>query len=169
MKKSLLISVWLMIVLCSQAFAQKKVDIWKSGMNIKYEIEESVLTFTMSAPTDGWVAIGLNTEDRLAGSSFLIGRVVNGKAEVVDFYTRKAGDVPKVQELGGKTAVSNISGVENQQGTSISFDLARFPDSKFHHQLTKGKTFYMHIAYSQEDDFDHHSMMRDKLQVIFKH
>ena len=158
-----------MIVLCSQSFAQKKVDIEKRGMSISYQLEEEVLKVSMSAPTDGWVAIGLNSEDRLAGSSFLIGRIVNGKAEVVDFYTRKAGDVPKVKELGGNTAVSNISGVENQEGTSISFELARFPESNFHHQLKSGKTFYMHIAYSQEDDFDHHSMMRDKLQVIFKH
>ena len=156
-----------MIVLCSQVFGQEKVALEKRGMKVEYKLQEQVLKISMSAPTDGWVAIGLNSENRLAGSSFLIGRIVNGKAEVVDFYTRKAGDVPKVKDLGGKTAVSNISGVEDPERTTISFDLARFPKSKFHHQLKSGKTFYMHIAYSQEDDFEHHSMMRDKLEVSF--
>ncbi|MEM6803650.1 MAG: DOMON domain-containing protein, partial [Bacteroidota bacterium] len=150
MKKVLFMSTFLMIYFISSSLAQEIVSIDKSGMNIQYLLDHEVLKIRMKAPTNGWVAIGLNSENKLAGSSFLIGRVVNGKAEVIDFYTRKAGDVPKVEDLGGISAVSNVQGIEDYQFTEISFDLARYPKSKFHHQIKKGKRYYMHIAYSQD-------------------
>ena len=150
-----------------QSFSQKSESIEKRGMKIQYTVGEEFVNFTMTAPTDGWVAIGLNPENKLAGSSFLIGRVKDGTVEIEDFYTRSPGDVPKVKDLGGKTAVRNISGKENSNNTEIVFDLERFPNSKFHHQLKTGKKFFMHIAYSQDDDFAHHSFMRDKVAITF--
>ena len=137
----------------------------KNGMIVSWQMLENDIQITMTAPTDGWVAIGLNPKNQLAGSSFMMGRVVDGKGEVVDFYTIKPGDVHPVEKLGGKTAVGQVKGAEYNGNTSITFNLDANPGGDFHHKLSAGSTFFMHIAYSQDDDFAHHSMMRTVVEI----
>lgn len=150
----------------TSSFAQSTPQkIEKNGMTVEWKVVQNNLKITMTAPTDGWVAIGLNPKDQLAGSSFMMGRVQNGKAEVLDFYTIKPGDVHPVTKLGGQTAVGEVVGSEKGKSTSITFDLSRFPDSQFHHTLEAGSELFMHIAYSQDDDFAHHSMMRTMVKI----
>ncbi|MEO0895351.1 MAG: DOMON domain-containing protein [Bacteroidota bacterium] len=164
----ILAALTLLLAICvTHLSAQQHHSVEKNGMKVSYQVHDDHIEFTLNAPTRGWVAIGLHAKDQLSGSTFLIGRIVEGEVEVVDFYTMRPGLVPKIEELGGKTAVNHFLGKEKGKRTEISFNLARFPNSEFHQQLESGKTFFMHMAYSQEDDFAHHSVMRDKVLVKF--
>lgn len=144
---------------------QSRQSVEKNGMTLAWQIEDNQLQVTMRAPTTGWVAIGINPKNQLAGSSFLMGRVQQGIAEVVDYYTIQPGDVHPVVILGGKSAVDAVSGFEEDNTTTITFELQCFPSGNFHHQLEVGAEYYIHLAYSQDDDFAHHSRMRTVVKI----
>ncbi len=137
----------------------------KNGMQVEWKVVDGKLRVTMEAPTDGWVAIGLNPQNQLAGSSFMMGRVQDQKAEVVDFYTIQPGNVHPVIDLGGNSAVGSVSGWEEGRVSSITFDLTLIPGGDFHHHLKPGSEFFMHMAFSQEHDFAHHSTMRTVVKI----
>ncbi len=157
----------LALLVANSCLAQSSTsnNIEKNGMTVEWQVEEEHLIVTMQAPTTGWVAIGLNPKNQLAGSSFLMGRVQKGQAEVVDYYTIKPGDVHPVTELGGQSAIGEVSGWEKDGATNITFEIPLDPGGKYHHQLNPGSEWFMHIAYSVDDDFAHHSRMRTVVQI----
>lgn len=167
MNSKLLLIITFVFLSFQACIAQKNENksITQNGMTIEWEVIGDNLKMTMIAPTTGWVAIGLNPKSQLAGSSFMMGRVIGNNAEVVDYYTIKPGDVHPVTKLGGQSAVGKVTGIENKGSTSVTFELALNPGGKYHHKLVPGSHFFMHIAYSQEDDFAHHSMMRTMVEI----
>ena len=119
----------------------------------------------MNAPTDGWVAIGFNTQDQLAGTNLIMGCVKSGKTIVEDRHTVRPGHYPTVVELGGTSAVSETSGLENDHYTTISFTIPLKAVDQYHHDLEPGNEYTVLMAYSREDDFLHHSIMRTSVQL----
>ena len=147
----------------SQKPALKKVE--KNGMTVEWHFTKTHLKITMQAPTTGWVAIGFNPENQLPGTSLLMARMRGGQAEALDFYTVGPGDYHPVTELGGRSAIGQIIGWERDGQTHVSFEIERDPGGKFHYELAEGKPFHLLMAFSREDDFDHHSMMRTATEI----
>ena len=146
-------------------FGVLEKQISKNGMTVKWEFKDDRVFFQMSAPTKGWLAIGFNDSEQLTGTYLLMGNVVSGNANVVEHYTRKPGDYLPISELGDRGEVGNIGGKETKLGTTLNFSVPIKSKSKFKKHLKSGTLFNLLMAYSREDDFQHHSVMRTALSV----
>ncbi len=140
--------------------------ITKNNMTVSWEIRSDTLYVEAFAPTEGWVAIGLNTDDQLQGTNLIMGCVIKGEVFIEDHYIRRPGDHLPIISLGGKDALQHRTGKEDALGTTIRFQLPLKAVDKFHLHLEACKAYYLLMAYSQEDDFNHHSMMRTSVKII---
>ncbi|WP_190811594.1 DOMON domain-containing protein [Flagellimonas sp. S3867] len=143
-----------------------KNEISKLGMHIKWHYGNQRIHFTLNAPTAGWLAIGFNDTEQLSGTYLLMANVIGEKTNVVEHYTVKPGNYSPISELGGYAEVKDVQGVENEFGSTISFSLPIAPTSKFKKPLKQGSEYSLLIAFSQEDDFQHHSLKRTAVPII---
>ncbi|MFS4449706.1 DOMON domain-containing protein [Maribacter sp. 2307UL18-2] len=137
----------------------------KNNMTVGWKMEKEYIHFEMEAPTNGWVAIGFNETKSLAGTYLLMGRIRNGKAEVLEYYTEKPGSYKPIADLGIPNRVISISGHEKGNLTKLKFSVPIGKSSKYHKQLSTDSKWTMLLAYSLDDDFQHHSIMRTSVNI----
>ncbi len=134
-------------------------------MTVSWKHEGNRVFFEMTAPTTGWVAIGFNPDEGITATYLLMGRVVNGEAELVEHYTLAPGNYKDIESLGDKVAVANVSGEESGNTSTIRFSLPVKTDGKYQKSLTTELKYTMLMAFSRDDDFQHHSMMRTSTSI----
>ena len=145
---------------------QENKSITVEGMTVSWHHEHDRIHFTMEAPTTGWLAIGFNTSQNLSDTYLIMGRVQHNKTEVVEHYVIKPGVYQPIIELEGKPQVRDIKGSESNEISVISFSLPHDPACSFQKALNKNTPYHLLVAFSREDDFTHHSMMRTTTQII---
>jgi hypothetical protein len=137
----------------------------KNGMEIRWKfLPNKQLEIRLSAPTNGWLAIGFNTKSGLKGTNLIMATIKNAEVEIEDHYIIAAGDHQKVEDLGGKNHLLEFSGTESLTETKIIFTLDTQADDH-HHHLKAGHEYFILLAYSRSDDFDHHSTMRTEVKL----
>ncbi len=137
----------------------------KNGMEVTWAIKEDKITFTMNAPTDGWIAIGFNDSENMTGAYLLMGNVINNQPHLVEHYTKSPGNYSPLTNYGVMSRVVDLSGSETVNSTTLEFSLPIHSSDSYSRDLTKGKSYTMTMAFSREDDFQHHSMMRTSVQI----
>ena len=135
------------------------------GMEIKWSLVKDTLEFEVFAPTQGWVAIGFNTSNNIVGANLVMGASKNNKSIFEDQYVISTGVHKEIKLLGGTTAISNLICTENASGTTMKFNIPQKQLDKYHYSLASGTKIWLICAYSQQDDFDHHSIMREHIEV----
>ncbi len=163
-QKALLLTL-LFTARCAAQPAHNMNEISQNGMTVAWKIEGGLLRLTMTAPTAGWVAIGFNTDDELAGTDLVMGCVVGGQATLSDRYIIAPGQHRSIADLGGTPAAQLVAGSETSAATAIEFSLPMKAADRWHHDLAAGKKYHLLMAFSREDDFAHHSMMRTSVEI----
>lgn len=165
MKKIILISCSMLTFLACRAQQKNMQKISQNGMTVSWYHQNERIYFGMSAPTDGWLAIGFNVSDNIKGTYLLMGNVVDGKANVVEHYTVSAGNYKPLTAFAVPSQVKHVEGAESKRNTTVNFSLPVKANSKYQKDLLPGLKYVLHIAYSHEDDFQHHSMMRTSINI----
>jgi hypothetical protein len=140
-------------------------EIKKNNMSVKWKIEKDIIHFEMQAPTEGWVAIGFNETASLTGTYLLMGRIRDGRAEVMEHYTDKPGSYRPISDYGISSRTKAITGTESGDFTRLKFSLPVAAASKYHKELLPGTKWTLLLAFSLADDFQHHSIMRTSLEI----
>ncbi len=135
------------------------------GMTVQWKEEGGRIQFELQAPTEGWVTIGFDDDDSIQGAYLIMGRVINGRPEVVEHFTSSPGMYRPIAELGGEILVAHVGGKESSQTTTISFSLPIGTATEYQRALLRGQSYFLIMAYSRDDDFQHHSMMRTAIQI----
>jgi DOMON domain len=141
----------------------KQIEVNK--MIIKWESKSNELTFEVFAPTTGWVAIGFNSENNIVGTNLIMGASIDNNSMVEEQYVVAAGVHKPIALAGGEVAISDYRCIEDKKGTTLKFSISQKQLDKFHYSLTEGTKIWLVCAYSQEDDFNHHSIMRQHVEV----
>jgi DOMON domain len=151
----------------AQAQAQSNMmEISKNNMTVRWRIENELIHFEMEAPTHGWVAIGFSESASLTGTYLLMGRIQNGKSEVVEHFTDQPGSYRPIIDYGEANQTISVSGDEVGNMTRLKFSIPILKVSKYHKNLSPGTTWNLLLAYSISDDFQHHSIMRTSVEII---
>lgn len=142
-------------------------DKWieRNGMKVRWWFEEERLFIEMTAPTEGWVTIGFNEKSSIQGAYLLMGRVQNGVPEVVEHYAIRPGVYRELTELCCPPQVVIDTGIEQVGGTKLRFSIPTHPANDYAKPLRPGQQYTLVLAYSQSDDFQHHSRMRTAVSV----
>jgi hypothetical protein len=145
--------------------AEKGKRLEVNGMTVEWEHRKERVFFTLSAPTEGWIVLGFNDKDDISGTNLIFGRVQSGKVEVADHYTVAAGNHKPTEKLGGSAVFQDVTGEEKAGKTTISFSMPVKAADAYHFDLTEGTKRWFICAFSAEDDFYHHSRMREHREV----
>lgn len=140
-------------------------SIFKNKMDVEWSYAKERVHFKISAPSNGWLAIGFNPKPGLTGSYLIMARIKNGEAEVVEHYTLSPGNYKSLESLGEKNLVKNQKGKESKNFTEIEFSLPENSKTKYRYDLNSGHEYNLIMAFSLEDDFKHHSIMRTSAQI----
>ncbi|NAY92355.1 hypothetical protein GTQ34_10525 [Muricauda sp. JGD-17] len=150
------------IFLVSNCYAQ---EIQVERMKVSWQHHDEVVSFTASAPDDGWVALGFNSKDDIVGSNLIMVGVTGSKVTAEDFYVVSAGNPQPVKSLNSESQIINSSGSEENGITTVTFSIPIKAFDDYHFDLTKGRKLWLICAYSMEDEFDHHSRMRKHVEI----
>jgi hypothetical protein len=160
---------WIMLlnsIIMQPEFKPVEQQIHRQGMTVKWHFDQERIFFEMQAPTNGWLAIGFNESEHITGTYLIMGRVVQGVAEIVEHKTLHPGDYRPVTQLGDPASVTVLHGDELAGSSIIRFSLPREAAGKQQKPLNPGDSYVLIMAFSREDDFQHHSTMRTSLLVI---
>ncbi|MEM6629874.1 MAG: DOMON domain-containing protein [Bacteroidota bacterium] len=164
MKRLLVIALSLGISLW--AFGQETIEV--KGMKFSYQVLGDEIEIELEAPTMGWVGVGFNERDDIVRSDLYLFHVVGDEVEGLDMYVVGAGNPKEDTELGGTMDVEALEGKEGGMHTWIKFRLP-FPSTDTHDFSHRaGKQFWLILAYSTHDEFDHHSRMREHVSFTFE-
>ncbi len=148
-------------------FAQQKIQV--GSMTFEAWLMEEEMEIELRAPTEGWIAVGFNQSDAILGADLLQFRVHDsGEVYAEDQLVTDFGKHPTDVSLGGTDDIKIMSGEERDGQTSIRFRIpfSSGDPSDFSHQLNH--SFWLILAYSVSDDFDHHSIMRKHFSYQWK-
>ena len=141
-------------------------DISVGGMDITWKhSSNNTITFTATAPDDGWVALGFNDKDDIVNSNLIMVSVQDELTISEEFYVMGAGDPRPVYSVGSSVQHKVMPGSENGEKTTISFSMPTTKIDDKHYSLQKGDTIWLICAYSMEDEFNHHSRMRKHVKI----
>lgn len=140
-------------------------------MTISWHFIDDTLAVTATAPTRGWVAVGFNQRNNIVGTNLIMGAVwrdPNGAEAIVnieDQFVVRSGEHLPVVDLGSASALTAVGGEETGEQTTIHFRLPIKAVDPYHFSLQPGTTLYLIAAYSVDDDFAHHSRMRQHIRI----
>lgn len=143
----------------------EKKTIQKNGMTVSWYYSQDRIFFEMNAPTNGWITIGFNTSSGTKDAYLLMGNIQQDRTELVEHYTLNPGNYKPITTLNAKAQVKDIEGEEIGKQTTLQFSLPIKAFSQYQKDLKPGLEYNMILAYSREDDFQHHSMMRTSLPI----
>ena len=135
------------------------------GMQVEWAYEGDELTFKLHSPYQGWLALGFNANNDIVSSNLVMGAVDDKGVRVEEFYVVGHGNQQPVQTLGGEAAVNTFLGIENAGGTSFHFSINTQIQDAYRYDLREGSKIWLICAYSMQDDFGHHAIMRRHVQV----
>lgn len=122
------------------------------NMTVQWRVDQTMIHLKLTAPTEGWVAIGFDPEDAMRGADIIMGAVKNGKVKIVDHYAdKKRGHTPD-DKLGGKEDVINPQGSEVDGTTSIWFSLPLGSDEKWDKTIDVNRMYPIMLAYGAGPD-----------------
>lgn len=85
-------------------------------------VEGNSAMIAMRARTTGWLALGIEPEDKMKGADIWMCYIKDGKAVVVDMLsTGVYGPHPADEQQGGKSDVAMVSGTQQDGFTTIEF------------------------------------------------
>lgn len=138
------------------------------GMEFHYQPTAEGLAIHLLAPTTGWVAIGFHTENTILGADLLQFRVRNGQAYGEDQLVQALGVHPADERLrNGSNQIRQLEGYEEKGWTHLSFLVPWNSEDPNDLPLSPDQSCWFILAYSQSDDFDHHSTMRKHVLVTW--
>ena len=151
------------MTLSTQLLSAKKIS--HNNMTFEWVFVGQDIQITLTAPTLGWVACGFNIKSGLKGTNLIMAAVKKGKVAIEDQFVSSPGNHQTILSLGGNNQIDKSSGSETSSQTTVRFHLNTSKTDSYHYKLEKGETYYLLLAYSREDDFDHHSMMRTEVKI----
>jgi hypothetical protein len=91
-------------------------------VDIFTRVEGEVVMIGLRAKTTGWIALGIDPEDKMKGADMLLCYVKDGKATVVDMYsTGTFGPHPPDDKQGGAQDVTVMGGSQKDGVTIVEF------------------------------------------------
>ena len=162
MKKSIIILLSCFSTIIT--FGQKSIEV--GGMKINWKYLNGYVEFEVVAPNDGWVAIGFNSKNDIKDTHLLMFSIDDKSQQFEEFYVKDAGNPVPISELFESSSNLVYSCEEDNENTQVTFRIALDTYPQYSTPINEGTEIWLICAFSEEDDFEHHSMMRKHVKVI---
>ena len=138
------------------------------SFDLQWQIDGGNLKVQIAAPTTGWVAVGFDAENKMAGANILIGYVADGAAFLRDDFGSAQVKHESDTGLGGSENFSELEGEETDGVTVLRFTIPLDSGDAFDKPLEPGKSYKVIYAYGPagKDDFgSYHTKTRGSFEL----
>jgi hypothetical protein len=125
--------------------------------SLEWEITKDNITFTLTAETTGWIAMGIDPVRSMLGADFTIGFVSDGEVFVEDHYGNNRYSHQPDVDGGGTSDIFDISGSESGGSTIISFSKPLDTGDERDKVIEPGETYTLILAHGDNDEDDFRS------------
>jgi len=136
-------------------------------IKFSWKINGNYLDCILSAPTNGWVAVGFDPTERMENANFIIGYVKDGTAYIQDNWGKSETSHRSDIKMGGKDDILKPSGTEKDNFTEIGFLIPLDSGDKYDTKLTKGKHKII-LGYSNKDNFTSKHKVLAKADIVIE-
>jgi hypothetical protein len=138
-----------------------------SGISFQWKVDGSELEAVVSAPTQGWVAVGFDPVQMMRGANFIIAYVQNGQVTIADHFGSQLTNHEDDAALGGAANVTAVEGSEANGTTTVTFRIPLDSGDQYDKALVAGQEYQVLLAYGSADDFEtqHDQQARTKIRV----
>lgn len=142
-------------------------SVTQEGISLQWKVNGANLDLILSAPTDGWVAVGFKPSSKMKDANFLIGHVDARGAHVRDDFGNGALTHKSDESLGGRSNVLNAAGSEQGKKTELRFSIPLDSGDKYDQPLKAGEQVTVLLAYGpgSGDGFSAYHTRRAKVQI----
>jgi len=137
-------------------------------MSIEYEIVEGQLNITLTAPTEGWIAIGFQPSSMMKDANIIIGSVEGDTVTIDDHFGTSAFAHKRDTDLGGSLDVEAGEGSEAGGTTTFSFSIPLDSGDSYDAVLRSGDTVKVILAYAKKDNFSTKHSYRTSAEITLK-
>lgn len=135
------------------------------GIDVSWEHMGESIEFVLTAPTEGWVAVGFNAVDDIVGADLFMAATQDGETQAEHFYVAGRGDPRPINSVGRDSWIHSTVAETDDGKSTVTLRLSPDETSDRFAGLKAGETLYLILAYSVSADFDHHSRVRRHIQV----
>ena len=152
----------------SASLPYKTVDI--AGVVIDWERKGYEILFTITAPTTGWVALGIDPTQKMRDAQFMIGYVTDsGEVVIRDDFGVSPFAHKSDLSMGGDDDIRVIEGYEKDGSVTLSFAFPASSSDLYDVILTAEEVHTFLVAYGADgaDDFTSRHRKIGKVDVQF--
>ncbi len=122
------------------------------GFEVYWSNDAWNLRVGLMSPGAGYVAIGFDPDDGMAGANFILGAVRAGRLVMRDDYGISATLHAPDTSVEGTTDILGAAGSETASGTCIEFVIPLDSGDQADKRLVPGHTYAILVAYHDTDD-----------------
>jgi len=117
------ISLMLCATMSTAGATEYKHEVKDKKMSFAWSVKGKNLAVKLVAETEGWVGIGFNPTEKMAGANFILGYVKKGKAKIVDEFGTEDNKHKSDKKLDGSADAVLVGGTEIDGVTTIEFTM----------------------------------------------
>ncbi len=150
-KSRFFILLSVLFVLSALAGAGEWKSVSVSDFNLEWQVDGDMLNLKLSAPTEGWIAVGFDPSKAMKDANILIGYFENGSATVSDQFGNSVFSHKEDEQLGGRSDVTNVSGSESDGVTRLAFTIPLDSGDSADKPLREGQSYKVIFASHTRD------------------
>ena len=143
---------FILIVLISSSLGAGE---WKSAdagdFHLEWMVDGLNLNIKVTAPTEGWIAVGFNPTKKMKDANIIMGYVEDGMVVIEDHFGSGQISHRNDGSLGGSDDVMNKSGSERNGVTELSYTIPLNSGDPYDRVLTEGHTYKVILASHSKD------------------
>lgn len=136
------------------------------GITFQWIVHNTYLEVTVTAPTDGWVAVGFKPGTGMKDADIIIGYVEKNGTVVVDDHFGNGVIAHRADvDLGGEDSIITRDGTEENGTTELMFTIPLERSDEYDVRLEKGETLTVMLAYGNRDNLRAKHRVRTKVDI----
>lgn len=155
------------IILIAAGCAKEK-NSGDDPIRLSWKVEGENLRITLSAETEGWIAVGFNPSNMMQDANFILAYVSEGELYLRDDFGTWMTSHKDDEGLGGSSDVTGISGDETRGVTTVEFFIPLDSGDEYDQPVVLNENTTVLLAYGKKDDFDSMHSYKSKRTVVFK-
>lgn len=150
--KNRLYLILFMVVFAQSVFSNEFKEVVDKDISFKWNVEGANLHIILSAPTEGWIAVGFNPSRVMKDADFKLAAVSNGKTIIEDHFGTGLFGHKSDTSIGGSSDYQLVNGRESGGVTTIEFTIPLNSGDEYDKILVKGDEVKVLLAYGSNDD-----------------
>lgn len=155
----------LILAVSQAAFSGEFKEVEDSEIHFLWAVEGENLHMILSAPTEGWVAVGFNPSKVMKDADYKLAYVQGSDTVIEDHFGTGLFGHKIDSSIGGSSNFELINGSESDGITTVEFTMPLNSGDEFDSILEEGDEVKVLLAYGSSDDLSRKHKKRTSIII----